>query len=105
MTAFFISATFLAAVILTARNVLDLIEIYIILLLNFGSAFFAILIFLWRLATGFNPRWDPTRFLRAKQPARLFNLLYALLLLAVSIYQIWFWAAMKNFMDIADHCP
>lgn len=89
---FFSAATFLALVIQVVRSNLDAVEVYIILLLTFGAAVNILIIVVWRIATGFNERWDPTRWPRAKAPGRTFNLLYTLFLIAVVVFQIWFWS-------------
>ena len=102
---FFTAATFLATVLLTVRQLLDPVEIYVVLLLNFGSALYLIPVFTWRITTGFNPRLDPTRFPRAQPPSSTFNVLHFLLLIVVSCYQVWFWASQRSFVDVVDHCP
>jgi hypothetical protein len=74
------------------KNNLDTVEVYIILLLTFGATMNTLVVLIWRIATGFNKRWDPTRWPRAKAPGPTFNLLYALFLMAVVVFQIWFWS-------------
>jgi hypothetical protein len=83
----FTAAVFLATVIQTMEPA----EIYIILLLNFGSSLYLIPVFAWRFATGFDPKWDPTRFPQSKPPSTMFNRMRTILLIAVMSYQIWFW--------------
>jgi hypothetical protein len=88
---FFSSATFLATVIQAAQRTLEAAEIYIILLLTFGSSFYLLPVFLWRLLTCFNSRWDPWSSPRAKPPGAMFNTLHCMILIAVLFFQIWFW--------------
>ncbi|KAJ9616751.1 hypothetical protein H2200_000470 [Cladophialophora chaetospira] len=57
-----------------------------------------------QLATGFNPVWDPTRFPRAPPPSKIFKLLQTLLLVAVMIFQIWFWSAQAHVSAGSTDC-
>lgn len=88
----FIAATFLALVIETARgtSALKVAEIYVILLLTFGGYVAYVPIYLWRLATGCNASWDPSRYPRV-HPSSMYSNLNFLLIFAVSSFQIWFW--------------
>jgi len=97
---FFITATFIALVI--QRDTLLPSEIYIILLLFFGSTLYLLLVNLWRVATGFNDRWDPTRFPMAEPPKKTANLLYSLLLMAVLLFMLWFWSVRVPTLDGED---
>lgn len=85
----FISASFIALII--QRDGLQVIEIYIVLLLFFGSALYILPILLWRLLTCCNPLFDPTRFPLVKPPGKLFDFLYSLLIMAVLSFMLWFW--------------
>ncbi|KAF2258558.1 hypothetical protein CC78DRAFT_526147 [Lojkania enalia] len=91
----FVTATFLALVILTVRantpEDIPIVETYIILFLAFGSYLVLVPIYIWRLFTGCNPLWDPTRFPRVN-PGRVYSVCNTLLLVTVLIFQIWFWA-------------
>ena len=90
----FIAATFVALIAQVARDVdnLDVVEVYIILLLTFGYFLFLVPLYAWRLLTGCDPRFDPTRYPRV--PAGpVYSLLTFLLLVAVASFQLWFWFA------------
>lgn len=86
----FVSATFIALLIQTAKNNLRPVEIYIILLLTFGRYFHFVPIYIWRLLVCCDPRLDPTRHPRV-HAGPVFSGLNFLLLASVSIYHLWFW--------------
>jgi hypothetical protein len=90
--AFFIAATFLALIIQTIQNNLQTVEIYIILLLTFGSYLSLIPLFAWRLLTGCDPYLDPSRFPIVDSGATSSDL-HVLLLLSVVAFQLWYWFA------------
>jgi hypothetical protein len=87
---FFVAATFIALIIQVAKDNLTTAEIYIVLLLTFGGYLYFVPLYMWRLATGCAPRWDPSRFSRVKA-GRVFTALNFMLLISVSSYQLWFW--------------
>jgi hypothetical protein len=93
----FVAATFLALLVQVGKNLspqdggLETVEIYIILLLTFGSSFAVVPALLWRFITKFDPEKDPTRWSGAPPQSKTFNYLYMLLLIAVFSLQIWFW--------------
>ena len=64
--ALFIAATFLALLIQVANNKLRLVEIYIILLLTFGSYLYFVPLYVWRVITGCSTRLDPSRYPRVR---------------------------------------
>lgn len=86
----FVSATFLALVIQTVLDNLQVVEIYVILLLTFGAYISIVPLMLWRLITGCQPLWDPTRFPPVDRGATNSDL-HSLLLLAVIGFQLWHW--------------
>jgi hypothetical protein len=88
----FVSASFLALIILTTGNIdsLQPAETYIVLLLMFGSYLALVPIYLWRLLTACNPYWDPTRYPIVHLGALSANLSFALLV-GVLVFQFWFW--------------
>ncbi|KAF2678748.1 hypothetical protein K458DRAFT_422828 [Lentithecium fluviatile CBS 122367] len=88
----FVAATFLALIILTTNNVESLqpVETYIVLLLLFGAYLALVPIYLWRLLTGCDPYWDPTRYPIVNMGALSANLNF-FLLIGVLIFQYWFW--------------
>jgi hypothetical protein len=88
--AIFIFATFIALIILVVRNELQIVEIYVILLLCFGSYLSLIPLYIWRLITCCAPEWDPSRF-PVVDMGPLFSYLNFLLLIAVAIFQLWYW--------------
>ena len=90
----FIAATFVALIAQVARDVdnLDVVEVYIILLLTFGSFLFFVPLYAWRLLTGCDPRFDPTRYPQV-HTGPVYSQLTFLLLVAVASFQLWFWFA------------
>jgi hypothetical protein len=104
--ALFVLATFIALVINTARDSssLQVVEVYIILLLTFGAYAYLVPLQLWRLATRYNPRWDPSRF-PSVVTSWMYCLLYYLLLIAVSSFQLWFWFVQVPQLSHTPECP
>ncbi|MCJ1369749.1 hypothetical protein MMC20_000961, partial [Loxospora ochrophaea] len=96
----FTAATLLALIITIATKnpVLRTAEIYIILLLTFGGYLFLVPTYLWRMATRCNPLWDPSRYARVKGSFE-FNILYLLLMLVASSFQLWFFLARVPQLD------
>ncbi|KAK5162395.1 hypothetical protein LTR04_003887, partial [Oleoguttula sp. CCFEE 6159] len=92
--ALFIAATFLALLILTIQNPLGLqvAEVYIILLLTFGSYLFFVPLYLWRIFICGRTHLDPTRFPVVFTGA-FYSVLNFMLLVAVTAFQLWFWIA------------
>ena len=90
----FIAATFVALIAQVARDVdnLDVVEVYIILLLTFGYFLSLVPLYTWRLLTGCDPRFDPTRYPRVRAGPVYIHLTF-LLLVAVASFQLWFWFA------------
>lgn len=86
----FVSATFLALIIQTDKDTLRPVEIYIILLLTFGGYLSFVPLYIWRLFTCCTPSLDPSRYPRVAA-GPIFSILNFLLLVAVSLYQLWFW--------------
>jgi hypothetical protein len=88
----FVAATFLALIVLTANDVdsLQPVETYIVLLLMFGSYLALVPIYFWRLLTGCDPYWDPTRYPLVNTGALRANLSF-ILLIGVLCFQYWFW--------------
>jgi hypothetical protein len=99
--AFSITATFIALVIL--RDALYVPEIYILLLLFFGSTFYILLVALFRLALvalrSNSKYWDPTRYSASKPRKKTANLLWSLLLLGELSFLMWFWATRIPTLD------
>jgi hypothetical protein len=92
LNALFVLATSLALIIQTTANALSPAEIYVVLLLVFGSFYLTIPLFLWRLITGCSPNWDPSRWPRAPSSPGL-SVVSFLLSLVLLGYQMWFWTA------------
>ncbi|KAH7014239.1 uncharacterized protein B0I36DRAFT_389197 [Microdochium trichocladiopsis] len=89
----FIGATFLALVVQTVQgDNLTALDTYIVLLLCFGYYCSLVPTWLWRLATCFNPKLDPTRWPRLK-PSQTFMYAHVALVAAVAAFQLWFWFA------------
>jgi hypothetical protein len=99
----FVAATFLAVIILTARDVNSLqpVETYVILLLMFGAYLALVPIYLWRLVTRCDPFWDPTRYPLINPGALASNLSF-ILLIGVLVYQYWFWFARIPVLERLD---
>jgi hypothetical protein len=89
--ALFKTATFIGLIIETVLNHLDVVEIYIILLLGFGTQYYRLIVMLWRIVTHFNAKWDPTRFMRMPTPSKMFWFSNSHLQVAQIIFQLWFW--------------
>ncbi|KAF1965812.1 hypothetical protein BU23DRAFT_560775 [Bimuria novae-zelandiae CBS 107.79] len=100
----FAAATFLALIILTANdiNILEPVETYIVLLLMFGAYLVLVPIYIWRLLTGCDPYWDPTRYPRVNLGAFSATLSF-MLLIGVLIFQYWFWFDRVPDLD-TRHC-
>ena len=94
----FATATLVATIIQIIEHRLETVEVYIILMLNFGTAAFLIPILIWRIATGFNPRLDPTRFPNPR-PSALFSFFQSSLLVTVGGFQLWFWSSRIRDLD------
>lgn len=93
--ALFITATFLALVIQTSLNALLAVDVYIVLLLTFGSFYWFVPLYLWRLIIGCNPLMDPSRWPLVPSSA-LYGVLSFALLVTVACYQLWFWTTGIN---------
>ncbi|UNI19242.1 hypothetical protein JDV02_005439 [Purpureocillium takamizusanense] len=87
----FIAAEFLAVLIQISQATIEPVDIYIVLLLCYGAFLFLAPLYIWRIVTGFEPSLDPTRW-PVVEPGILDTQLHYLLLIAVSSFQIWFWA-------------
>ncbi|KAF2272035.1 uncharacterized protein EI97DRAFT_237369 [Westerdykella ornata] len=96
----FVAASFLALIILTVRDVnsLEPVEVYIVLLLMFGAYLALVPIYIWRMCTGCDPFWDPTRYPIVNPGALAANLSF-ILLIGVLVYQYWFWFARVPSLD------
>jgi len=86
----FIAATFIGLVVQTARAGLSAVDIYIICLMSFGSHYFLVPTFLWRVVTCFSPRLDPTRW-SVVLHGTIYLLFSSVLLASTTGYQLWFW--------------
>jgi hypothetical protein len=95
----FISATFLGLIIRTAWDALLPVEVYIVLLLVFGTYYCLIPFYAWRLVTGCSPYWDPARW-----PLVEFSVVWRVanfvLVIAIAIFQIWFWCTGLNTLPL-----
>jgi hypothetical protein len=103
---FFTSAVFIALLVQTGSSItFEVIDIYITMLFTFGWAVTGLVVLLWRTATGFDVRWDPSLYHKNKlTTGRLFQACYPLFLNAVFVFQIWFWTAKVGATDLKD-CP
>ncbi|KAH7122387.1 hypothetical protein B0J11DRAFT_507372 [Dendryphion nanum] len=90
----FVAASFLALIISTAVDVTALhhVEIYLVLLLMFGTYLALIPIYIWRILTGHKSMLDPTRW-PITRPSTCAKYLNFALLAAVLAFQYWFWFA------------
>jgi hypothetical protein len=102
-TAFFIGATFLALLIQTSQNNIRPIDAYITLLLTYGSYYYYVPMYLWRLVVRCNPILDPSRWPRVRS-SKLYQVLRLTLLIAVTCFQMWFWTTGINSMPRDAAC-
>ena len=91
----FVAATFLALVIQVGNGALTAVEVYLVLLLVYGAYYAYVPLYLWRLASGCSPFWDPSRWPRVA-PGRTYSAANVILLVAVTCFQLWFWTAGLN---------
>ena len=91
----FVAATFLALVIQVGNNAMTAVEVYLVLLLVYGAYYAYIPLYLWRLASGCSPFWDPSRWPRVS-PGRTYSAINFFLLVAITCFQLWFWTAGIN---------
>ena len=90
-SALFVSATFLALIQETAQDTLQKVEIYIILLLNFGEYLYYVPLYIWRILTCFNAKLDPSRYPKVGN-GPVYGVLNVVLVVVVSMFQVWFLA-------------
>ena len=86
----FTAAALVAIIYQAAQGHSSVIDIYVSLLVCFGSYYMIVPTFLWRLMTCFNPLWDPTRW-SPVQRSPLHQFISHVLIMATSIFQLWFW--------------
>jgi hypothetical protein len=91
----FISATFLGLIIRTAWDTLLPVEVYVVLLLVYGTYYCLLPFYAFRLASGCSPYWDPNRWPLVEQ-SRVWMAGNFLLVLGITIFQIWFWCTGIN---------
>ncbi|PMD49578.1 uncharacterized protein K444DRAFT_577322 [Hyaloscypha bicolor E] len=92
---FFVGAIFLAVIFQTTKNTLLPVETYIVLLLAFGGYLNVVPLYLWKGFTWCEPRMDPSRYPRAST-GRIFQLMNFTLMIALSVFQLWFWIRRVN---------
>lgn len=97
-SALFLSATFLALILKTAQDALQLVEIYIVLLLTFATCLYFVPLYIWRFVTCCNARLDPSRFPKVGS-GPVYSVLNFGLTIAVSVFQVWFWMEKVRSMD------
>jgi hypothetical protein len=102
----FVAAVFLATVLATGSSQLQTIEIYLLTLLFYGAYYAYIPLYLWRLASGCSPFWNPYGWRRI-EPSRAWSLANFLLLVATTSFQLWFWTTGINVEPNRDDdgCP
>ena len=91
----FVAAAFLSLVIQVGNGALTAVEVYLVLLLAYGAYYAYIPLYLWRLASGCSPFWDPSRWPRVA-PGRTYSAVNVVLLVAITCFQLWFWTAGIN---------
>jgi hypothetical protein len=93
VTILFISGAFLSLIILASSPPSNLypLDVYLTLLLAYGSFYTLIPIYLWKLITVCNPYADPHRWPRVRMTG-LYRRVMLLLVVATSCFQIWFWS-------------
>ena len=92
---FFVGAIFLSVILQTTKNSLLPVETYIVLLLAFGGYLNVVPLYLWKAFTWCEPRMDPSRYPRAST-GRIFQLLNFTLMIALSVFQLYFWIKRVN---------
>ena len=91
----YVAATFLGLIIQVSNNALTAVEVYLVLLLVYGAYYAYIPLYLWRLASGCSPFWDPSRWPRVA-PGRTYSAVNFVLLVAITCFQLWFWTTGLN---------
>ncbi|KAF2733031.1 hypothetical protein EJ04DRAFT_565525 [Polyplosphaeria fusca] len=76
---------------LTSRGTVPVVETYIILIFALGPHVVLVPMYIWRMFTGCNALWDPTRFARANA-GRVQSVCNTVLLVMVLVLQLRFWA-------------
>lgn len=87
----FITAVFIALLSQISMSSLRPVEIYIVSLQAVGGFYAFAPVYLLQLWTGFDPRWDPSRSIRAEISSRYY-VLVCLLMVALSCFQVWSWS-------------
>lgn len=95
ITPLFISATFISLVVETSWATLQAVEVYIVVLLVYGTFYCWVPLYLWRLFTGCSPFWDPSQWPFVKH-GTISHAANFVLLLAITSFQIWFWCTGVN---------
>ncbi|KAK4445242.1 hypothetical protein QBC34DRAFT_441820 [Podospora aff. communis PSN243] len=88
-------AVLIALTIEKARGNASPLDQYVILCLCFGAYYSHVVTFIWRLATGFNENWDPSRW-TAVAPKPHIRIYAQLLMVATMVLQFIFWARLPS---------
>jgi hypothetical protein len=96
-------ATFIA--LASQTSTLQLSEIYIVLLLIFGYQYFAIPEIMLNLFHGVMQIVKGGNRARDDNRGWVYHLLFSILLLAISCFQLWFWASHFNSGEQKSSCP
>jgi hypothetical protein len=98
-------AVLIALTIEKARNNASPLDQYVVLCLCFGAYYSHVVTFFWRLITGFNENWDPSRW-TAVAPKPHIRIYAQLLMVATMILQFIFWARLPSQPpEGEDGCP
>ena len=85
-----VSAVFLNLVVQTVRRTINPLDIYLTNLLFFGSQFFLVPLFIWRLVTCADPFLDPMRW-TVTTPGLFVRVVSVMAWMTSSTFQLWFW--------------
>jgi hypothetical protein len=88
--AVYVSAVFFNLLVQTSRLTIDPLDVYLTILLSFGSQFFLVPLFIWRIVTCADPFLDPTRW-TVITPGLFLRTLSVVLWATSSTFQLWFW--------------
>ncbi|KAK3364543.1 hypothetical protein B0T25DRAFT_576781 [Lasiosphaeria hispida] len=100
---FFIAGSFLGLIIQTSLATIRAVDVYVTLLLTYGTYYYLVPVFVWRLVVVCTPFRDPSRWPRVP-PTTLFKRLDLILMIAVTCFQMWFWTAGVNSLQREPGC-
>ncbi|KAK0725871.1 hypothetical protein B0H67DRAFT_481197 [Lasiosphaeris hirsuta] len=99
----FVAGSFLALIIQASLASIRAVDVYVTLLLTYGTYYYLVPVFVWRLVVVCTPFWDPSRWPRVP-PTTLFKRLDLVLMIAVTCFQMWFWTTGVNSLRNEPGC-